>query len=912
MSGRVAAFKVAVKNSRRNKKRTFFLVALVAAPVVVAVVAAGVFRANYITWEERALFDFGAADLRVEMRPMADGMPEWFEEVARSIDPEVDVMMTRTTWRVWGDSQVFGMITDFDLNHPIGDGLTSLTTGGYPLGPDDVVLTEYLAGVLEAGVGDHVDLMVGGSGETRDFKVVGLASHPVRWRDATAFVTPASMDGIVDTFRDGTMLMITSESMAIYERLNSRWQADKYQFYPEGFEWPIPAELSFLPDEWYMSMTREQLDEVIEVRQTMGEGEAWNRAWEMMDGGSSWRSLPGFYAEAREMRLQWFRSENPLQTAPVIGTAVAAILLVEVAFIAGAAFATGTRRRLREIGLMGSNGGSDGHLKATVVGEGVVVGLLGGVIGAAIGLLAVMLGRSTMQRFVERRIDEFPVQALDLAGPILLAIVACSIAAWLPSRKAASVPTVTALQGRMPVSESRRWVTVLGLVLAAFGTLLLGVGLAAGGGGGSEAITVFGVIFMIGGVAVLAGPLVAWVSKHARRFPSTPRMVLRDSGRNRTRAAAAVAATMVIVILPVVALAGGTSSMASERIYGLPPINPQMLIRGVHDPETFESTAFTPNDVSELRSIVDLAAGAVPDATGVVLLATQATVSYPATWELERAGVDMSHSQGGWYVGPVRMAIANPELLQFLGDSRLDTALQRDGMVLIGVTERTTEIGVNGIGVSVAEVPLPVHRTEFPRLLVTEDKAASFGEEATLAIGVIEMERTWLQSLNIFTWPWQPVSDLGLNLDTTASSNEGNLMTVMLLLAMVLSLLVVLIVVATITGLSAAEADRDIQTVVAVGAPNSIRRRYLGLQSFMHTFFGALLAIPLALLLVKVAVSSGWSYTSIGSFGSYDSGALYVPWLTLGVFFIGLPVLIGLITAAFVRSSPLVPPQRAF
>ena len=119
------------------------------------------------------------------------------------------------------------------------------------------------------------------------------------------------------------------------------------------------------------------------------------------------------------------------------------------------------------------------------------------------------------------------------------------------------------------------------------------------------------------------------------------------------------------------------------------------------------------------------------------------------------------------------------------------------------------------------------------------------------------------------------------------------------------------VVVATVTALSAAEADDELRTVVAVGATNSIRRRYLGLQSGLHTMIGALLAIPLTLLLYKTVVMASGSYQTVGNFGIWRSSDLVIPWAGLALLLVGLPVAIALVTSITVRSAPTTPPRRA-
>jgi hypothetical protein len=123
-------------------------------------------------------------------------------------------------------------------------------------------------------------------------------------------------------------------------------------------------------------------------------------------------------------------------------------------------------------------------------------------------------------------------------------------------------------------------------------------------------------------------------------------------------------------------------------------------------------------------------------------------------------------------------------------------------------------------------------------------------------------------------------------------------------------LVVVLIVVALVTAVSAAEVDHEVRTIVAVGAPGSIRRRFLGLLTGYQTLVAMALAVPLGLGLVWV-FSSAASYISAGPFGVVDSSMVIVPWPWLLSFAVLLPIVIGLLTLASVRSAPVTPPRRA-
>lgn len=124
------------------------------------------------------------------------------------------------------------------------------------------------------------------------------------------------------------------------------------------------------------------------------------------------------------------------------------------------------------------------------------------------------------------------------------------------------------------------------------------------------------------------------------------------------------------------------------------------------------------------------------------------------------------------------------------------------------------------------------------------------------------------------------------------------------------TLVVVLIVIALVTAVSAAEADHEVRTIVAVGAPGSIRRRFLGLLTGYQTLVAMALAVPLGLGLVWV-FSSAQDYVYAGPFGLVDASSVTVPWAWLGGFAAILPVVIGVLTLLSVRSARVTPPRRA-
>ncbi|MGD2102488.1 MAG: FtsX-like permease family protein, partial [Acidimicrobiia bacterium] len=821
----------------------------------------------------------------------------WVYDTIERWAPEAKRLEYRAEWTRIATREGARLL-DVDLDNDLADGILAMAAGRQPISDDEIVLSENAADLMDASIGDTIALPVY---DNVEFEVVGIASHPVLWDVNDLVLSPDGFDRLVTTPNFGDILLLeVDDDQDFASRFAERWEASRYQFYPAHRDWPKPQHLYAIPEDFYAVMSDEELAEAERIISEQGEEAGWNYVYGLFPNGIE-EPLPQTYAQSRSDMLVW-NADSLVGAGPVVGTGVAAVILAEVAFIAGAAFATGTRRRLREIGLMSANGASDKHVRTTVIGEGLVVGLLGGVGGSFIAFLLITLGRPLLQGFVSRRIEGFPFSPLDVIGPILVAVAACVIAAWLPAKTASAVPTLTALQGRMPVGAPKRWIVPSGAGLTAFGALLVPVGLA-GASGGAAAVGVLGAVLTIGGASLLAGPLVAWIAKHAERFPITSRIVLRDSGRQRGRAAAAVAATMVILMAPVVGLIAQAQSEASQAIFGLPVDHPQALIEGAYDEDY--------NVVPLAEDHLSAAAAMLPQARIARFDAIDVPVKYPA--ELAATEDQISETGGSLYHNSFRVAVASSELTDMLASDRLEEILAEDDMALIGVEDRVSQIEVDGEPIAVSEVPIAVQRWSFPRVIVTQEAAERLDGYARRPQALLEVDETWLASINPFSTPLTPLWESEQGLEMSGGGDQLSSTTVFVFVFLA-TMAVVLIVVATITALSAAESDRDMQTVVAVGAENSIRRKYLGLQSGIHTLLGAILAVPLTLLLVWTvyndgSINGGWS--QVGYFGYFDSSQMIIPWPAIAALVVGLPLIIGTITALTVRSAHTTPPRRA-
>jgi hypothetical protein len=114
------------------------------------------------------------------------------------------------------------------------------------------------------------------------------------------------------------------------------------------------------------------------------------------------------------------------------------------------------------------------------------------------------------------------------------------------------------------------------------------------------------------------------------------------------------------------------------------------------------------------------------------------------------------------------------------------------------------------------------------------------------------------------------------------------------------------------TALVATESDADLRQAVALGAPPSLRRRFHGVQAWWHTRVAAVLGSGLGLAVVAAAIRANGTTTFEDAADNQTilQATLEVPWAALTAWIVAMPVLVGLIVAAVLRSSAVSAPRR--
>lgn len=249
-----------------------------------------------------------------------------------------------------------------------------------------------------------------------------------------------------------------------------------------------------------------------------------------------------------------------------------------VILLAGAGFAVSARRQQRSLAVAASVGADRGSVFRIVLMQGGVLGLVGGVLGAGIGIA---LAYPALVLFDDGAVASFwgfHVPWWGIGGIVLFATAVGTASALAPARAATKGDVLASLRGtrRPPTLRTDRpfWGTLLGAV---------GVGLTVAGGLGLAALNAAEVVdygnpartFCL--IGIIAGPLLfqigailaghwmlTMIARGGARIGLAPRIAARDAAANPARIVPAFAAIAACVFIASFALTAANVYMAQS------------------------------------------------------------------------------------------------------------------------------------------------------------------------------------------------------------------------------------------------------------------------------------------------------------------------------------------------------------
>jgi putative ABC transport system permease protein len=638
------------------------------------------------------------------------------------------------------------------------------------------------------------------------------------------------------------------------------------------------------------------------------------------DKDALWRTLEthhiGLYTR-EDGALSEPESVNALRAAAMV-TMIAGFGLLEVILLAGSAFAVGARRQTRTLGLVAASGGTPRDVRRIVLAEGLVLGLLGALAGAAVGVLVAVALHGTWVALDDAEIAHFVFRPLEIGAAILVGTLAGLVAAAAPAIGAARMKPVDALAGRFRISGAvQRRTVAIGLALLAGGVVsgLLGNALLhsrftayetalakidqTGATDlpqvttpGPAALILLGATLLAAAVVTLTPIVIGRLARVGGALPVAGRLAVRDAARHRHRTGPATSAIAVAVagsVLVACIVAATNKAELLEYVAALPEhtiaIEPsanakpaaQAAAKGLPGARTLSLTI----------PLGQAPAGLPPDAPATEGRGLRAEAAC-ATPPCDQAGdpLALGDAQGiaaaalvGANANEVRAQLAKGRVVLFgaPGTGGPATVTIHAGLDDVQVPGYVAERPQAYLGLPTGLMPASVaHAHGWDD--TGERDFVSYGAQATSQQVDAALQRAQAKGAyaRIETPPDVPSNTI-------------------LLIVVIGAAFITLAGAAISIALSAAEGRADLATLAAVGAPPRRRRALAAAQALLIAGVGCVLG---------VLAGTFVAYTLRATTGA---PGFIVPWANLGATAIIVPLLATLIAATFTPSRlPLV------
>ena len=552
--------------------------------------------------------------------------------------------------------------------------------------------------------------------------------------------------------------------------------------------------------------------------------------------------------------------------------------------------------------MLESMGATDRNVRLVLEANGAIVGVVGAILGFALGLVLWLLYRPHNEQSAHHVIGTFALPWNVIVPAMVLAVIATFFAAGYPARAITRVPVVSALAGRPAPPRQIHRSLVPGVIALGIGFVMFSLSGAAGNGGGVIWL-VPGLIALIVGIILVSPFFLALLARAGSRSPIAIRLPLRDMARYRARSGSALSAIslgiMIAVIICAVAVArysnvfdfvGPNMAANTLNVYSPPPAGTPLF-----SPGTGTETAPAPPSMAAQEATAHAIASAV-GATKVVELINPSV------------GLQNPSGSGRQWDGPIY--VATPALLRAYGinpssiPSSVDVLSSRPGLAGSGVQLTFGGAGKGGGGfegpgsdnqctpnqclahpVVQEESQLPIG-TSSPNTVITESALRrlhltsqnSFGGWTILAGSPITQPQ--LTSANSLA----AAGDLSVE-----SKNDAPTSAEIVNWATVFGIALALGVLAMSVGLIRSETASDLRTLTAAGASSRTRRSLTAVTAGGLAFLGAVLGTVAAY---------------VGLFGWFRANSLeggvsdiidHVPWDNLFFILVAMPLVATLI-----------------
>ncbi len=227
-------------------------------------------------------------------------------------------------------------------------------------------------------------------------------------------------------------------------------------------------------------------------------------------------------------------ANNNIVNPSTIILALATVGMLLIALVSIGGFTVLAQRRMRSLGMLESMGATDRNVRLVLEANGVIVGVVGALVGFALGLVLWLAYRPHNEQSAHHLIGTFALPWKVIVPAMVLAVIATFFAAGYPARAITRVPVVSALAGRPAPPRQIHRSLVPGVIALVVGFIMFSISGASGNGGGVIWL-VPGLIALIVGIILVSPFFLALLARIGAKSPIAIRLPLRDMARYRAR-----------------------------------------------------------------------------------------------------------------------------------------------------------------------------------------------------------------------------------------------------------------------------------------------------------------------------------------------------------------------------------------
>jgi putative ABC transport system permease protein len=560
-------------------------------------------------------------------------------------------------------------------------------------------------------------------------------------------------------------------------------------------------------------------------------------------------------------------ASNPLNPETIVlGLVTVGMLLIALVAVGG--FTVLAQRRLRSLGMLGALGATDRNIRLVVRVNGVLVGVVGALAGAILGLAVWLAYRPRLESSAHHLIGVFQLPWIVIGPAMALAVVATYFAASRPARAITRIPVVAALSGRPAPPKQVHRSALPGVALFVIAAALLSFSGKSNGNGGGALELVLGIVLLIVAIILLAPFCLVILARFGRHAPIAIRLALRDLARYRARSGSALSAISLGVFIAALVCVLTAQRYGNVLDYAGPNLASNQII--VYTPNGGPGGGGGPGQGPGGSSPSGTAS--TPQAQAAVARNIARALGSGTIIQLDQAGASLQHAAAGRsWSGPVY--VATPQLLAAFGikasevNPDADILTMRPGLSGLSQMQLVYGNGSGGNGNGpptswpcpkgqclanpvIQEVSALPSGTSAPNTVITEHAIHALGLHTSPAGWLIQAPHP--PTAAQITDARRTAGAAGMTIETKSSTPSS---AEILNYATAFGIVLALGILAMTIGLIRSETAGDLRTLAATGASSLTRRELTAATAFALALGGAVLGTVAAYV---AAIGYAW------------------------------------------------------